>query len=134
MTAGRPPRGWREKLTANTRPQPAIPAALVFMLTLSAGLFGGVDGWAVWLVPLGLLASCGLAVAAGFCSLFPPLLWLLLAVWALSLVGRGTLPPSAAYAVYIGAGVSVTMLVVQLWRIRTKRFVPTITEFDDTAE
>ena len=78
----RPPRTALEILTANSRPQPAIPAVLVLLL---CGLFAGYatqagsSSVAAWALTAGLLLSCGLAVAAGFCSVFPTLAWIGLA-------------------------------------------------------
>jgi hypothetical protein len=126
----RPPRTTLEKLTANSRPQPAIPAILVLMF---CGLLAGVavraggGSFAAWALTAGLLASCGLAVAAGFCSVFPTLVWIGLAGL---LFGRN-LPILALHTqVALGAGVlaAAAMTVVQVWRVRTGRFVPTISD------
>jgi hypothetical protein len=117
-------------LTANSRPQPAIPALLVLMI---CGLFAGAavqagsGSLAAWGLTAGLLASCGLAVAAGFCSVFPTLAWIGLA-WLL----LGSAAPELALhtRVALGAGTfaAAAMTLVQVWRVRTGRFVPTITE------
>lgn len=130
MPATRPPRTTLEKLTANSRPQPAIPAVLVLMI---CGLFAGAavkagsGSLAAWGLTAGLLASCGLAVAAGFCSVFPTLAWIGLA-WLL----LGAAAPDLALhtRVALGAGTiaAAAMTLVQVWRVRTGRFVPTITE------
>ncbi|MEQ1800941.1 MAG: hypothetical protein ABL989_03400 [Gammaproteobacteria bacterium] len=126
----RPPRTLLETVTANSRPQPAIPAVLVLML---CGLFAGAavtaggGSLAAWGLTSGLLVSCGLAVAAGFCSVFPTLAWIGLA-WLL----LGARAPGLALhtQVALGAGTlgAIVMTLVQVWRVRTGRFVPTITE------
>jgi hypothetical protein len=127
----RSPAGLLESLIANCRPQPAIPALLVLMLTLmfavtrGAAPAGGAD-WTTWVTVAGLLASCGLAIAAGFCSLFPPLSWIVVAWLGLDVIGR---VPGAAYtrATFVaGVVAAVLMIALQTWRVRTGRFVPTI--------
>jgi len=126
----RPPRTPLETITANSRPQPAIPAVLVLML---CGLFtggavqAGSASFAAWALTAGLLASCGLAVAAGFCSVFPTLAWIGLA--GLLFGARADLLPLHTQ-VALGAGMlaAAGMTLVQVWRVRTGRFVPTITE------
>jgi hypothetical protein len=130
MATTRPPRTTLETLTANSRPQPAIPALLVLMI---CGLFAGAavqagsGSLAAWGLTAGLFASCGLAVAAGFCSVFPTLAWIGLA-WLL----LGSAAPELALhtRVALGAGTfaAAAMTLVQVWRVRTGRFVPTITE------
>ncbi|HHQ13409.1 MAG TPA: hypothetical protein ENK16_00120, partial [Chromatiales bacterium] len=93
----RAPAGPVEIVLANFRPQPAIPAVLVFMLSvlipiLSLSPQGGAASSSsvfMWLVPLGILASCGLAIAAGFCSFFPQTIWIVAAVWALRFTNNG---------------------------------------------
>jgi len=133
MTTTRPPRTTLETLTANSRPQPAIPAVLVLMicgLFASAAVQAGSGSLAAWGLTLGLLASCGLAVAAGFCSVFPTLAWIGLA-WLLF----GSAAPGLALhtQVALGAGTlaAAVMTLVQVWRVRTGRFVPTITDSPD---
>jgi hypothetical protein len=130
MPATRPPRTTLEKLTANCRPQPAIPAVLVLMicgLFAGAALKAGGGSLTAWALTAGLLASCGLAVAAGFCSVFPTLAWIGLA-WLLL---GGAAPELALHTrVALGAGTltAAAMTLVQIWRVRTGRFVPTITD------
>lgn len=119
-----------ETLLANCRPQPAIPAVLVLLLTLmlamtsagaaKAGLF------VTWGIPVGILAACGLAVASGFCSFFPPLIWIALAWFGLGIIGRTPAATAGSFAVYAGTFAAVAMLVLQAWRVRTGRFKPTI--------
>jgi hypothetical protein len=130
MPATRPPRTTLETLTANSRPQPAIPAVLVLML---CGLFAGAavkagsGSFAAWGLTAGLLASCGLAVAAGFCSVFPTLAWIGLA-WLL-FGGRATdLALHTLVALGTGTLAAAAMTLFQVWRVRTGRFVPTITD------
>lgn len=130
MPATRPPRTTLEKLTANSRPQPAIPAVLVLMI---CGLFAGAavkaggGSFAAWGLTAGLLASCGLAVAAGFCSVFPTLAWIGLA-WLLLGATAPALALHTQVALVAGTIAAAAMTLVQVWRVRTGRFVPTIAE------
>ena len=126
----RPPRTPLESITANSRPQPAIPAILVLLL---CGLFAGSAvqagsaSFAAWGLTVGLLASCGLAIAAGFCSVFPTLAWIALA----GLLFRSTVALLAMHSrVALGVGMvaAAAMTFVQIWRVRTGRFVPTISD------
>lgn len=129
-TAGRPPRGAVESIVANCRPQPAIPAVLVFFLAvlLPMATAGGeaAPGWHDWLIPVGIVASCGLAMAAGFCSFFPQAVWLVLAGWAYRIAEAAGLPAYNRYLLAAGMLSAVVMLVVQAWRVQTRRFVPTV--------
>ncbi len=131
MTA-REPQSLTEHITANIRPQPAIPAvAVMFLLVLLPALSAqGSDGsdWQFWLVPAGLLASAGLAIAAGFCSLAPHIIWVLLGAWSSNLLARAAFPGWVFAVLYLCLCVTAAMFFVQLWRIRTRRFVPTIRE------
>ncbi len=129
----RAPVGLVEKLLVNFRPQPAIPAVLVFMLSvvipilsLSPQSDAGNTSIFMWLVPLGILASCGLAIAAGFCSFFPQTIWIVAAVWALRFTDNGPLPAYNRYVLIAGIIAAAIMIVVQAWRVYTGRFVPTI--------
>lgn len=128
MPTTRPPRGTLESITANCRPQPAIPAILVLMV---AGLLKGAaiagSSFAGWGLTAGLLASAGLAIAAGFCSFFPTVAWIAL---ALLLFGADAANLALPARVALGAGIvaALAMAAVQGWRVRTGRFVPTITE------
>ena len=131
----RAPAGLVEHVLANFRPQPAIPAVLVFMLSVmipvlsqAPGGATGSDSVFMWLVPLGIVASCGLAIAAGFCSLFPQLIWIAAAVWAMKFTDHGPLPGYNRYVLMVGIVAAAVMLVVQVWRVLTGRFVPTIRE------
>ncbi len=140
----RPPANLFESFAANCRPQPAIPALLVLLLcglyffmatapTVAPGV-GAVTPalslTAAWGITLGVLVSCALAVAAGFCSLFPMLAWI-----GLSLLLFGSrmalLPWHTRAALLAGIAAAALMVAVQIWRVRTGRFVPTI---DDPAE
>jgi hypothetical protein len=130
MPTTRPPRTTLEKLTANSRPQPAIPSVLVLMICgvfAGAAVKAGSSSLVAWGLTAGLLASSGLAVAAGFCSVFPTLAWIGLA-WLL----LGAAAPAAALhtqvALAAGTIAAAAMTLVQVWRVRTGRFVPTITE------
>jgi hypothetical protein len=126
----RAPRTPLEILTANCRPQPAIPALLVLLLcSLLAGpaVQAGSASFAAWGLTVGLLASCGLAIAAGFCSLFPTLAWIGLA----GLLFRSSVAVLALHSrVALGAGMlaAAAMTLVQVWRVKTGRFVPTISD------
>jgi len=125
----RPPQTTAEHITANCRPQPAIPAVLaIFLLVLLPALSasGGISDWHLWLVPVGLVVSCGLAIAAGFCSLAPHAIWAVLALWANTLLPRAGFPGIHTGLLYLCLAVTAVMFVVQLWRIKTRRFVPTI--------
>ena len=133
----RPPRTPLEIITANSRPQPAIPAILVLLLCgLFAGsaVHAGSASFAAWGLTVGLLASCGLAIAAGFCSVFPTLAWIGLA----GLLFRSSVAVLAVHSrVALGAGMvaAVAMTLVQIWRVKSGRFVPTISDASSgTAE
>ncbi len=132
MTA-REPQSLLEHITANIRPQPAIPAvAVMFLFVLLPALSaqGAGSDWQFWLVPAGLVASAGLAVAAGFCSLAPHAVWVLLGVWSGNLLARADFPGWVFAVLYLCLGVTAAMFFMQLWRIRTRRFVPTIRDQD----
>jgi hypothetical protein len=133
VAATRSPANWQEALIANCRPQPAIPAALIGMLALSFAVIlrdpqTGLPatGVAAIFVSLGIGTSCGLAIAAGFCSLVPQAIWLALAFWGLRLTASGTLPAYNTYVLTAGMVAVVIMFAVQVWRIKTRRFVPSI--------
>ena len=78
------------------------------------------------MLPAGIVVSCGLAVAAGFCSLFPQIAWLALALVSLPALERAQVPGYVSLLMVAGMLAAVVMLFVQLWRVRTARFVPTI--------
>lgn len=129
----RAPQGFSESLLVNCRPQPAIPAVFAFALLVALPLLSVVPGepvagWVAGAVVVGLVLSCALAVAAGHCSLVPQLAWLLLAAWALSLPGAALMPGWVLAFLYLGLAVAAAMVGYQLWRIRTRRFVPTVRE------
>lgn len=129
MPATHAPRTTVEKVTANCRPQPAIPAVLVLMIAAMLGgaaAAGGGGSFAALALTAALLASCGLAIAAGFCSFFPTAIWIVL---ALLLFGRSAPDLPLHTQIALGAGVvaAAGMILVQVWRVRTGRFVPTIT-------
>lgn len=132
----RPPETIAETIVANCRPQPAIPAVLVLVLTLfyasSLGGAEGVSAWSLAIVIGGLAASCGLAIAAGFCSLFPPLVWIVVAGLGLGPIGSMAGSGFARATVFLGMFAAAAMAVAQVWRVRTGRFVPTIA--DEPAE
>ncbi|MEO7385924.1 MAG: hypothetical protein ABIX37_03185, partial [Gammaproteobacteria bacterium] len=132
MPTTRPPQTLLETITANIRPQPAIPAVLVLMIS---GLFAGAavqaggSSFAAWALTGGLVVSCGLAVAAGFCSVFPTIAWIGLAglIFGVNAGRFASHTRAALVAGLVGAGV---MTLLQVWRVRTGRFVPTITDQD----
>jgi hypothetical protein len=141
--AGRPPAGPVETVTANFRPQPAIPAVLVFVLAVLFPVLAQdpraepgtvIDSWLAWLVPAGIVASCGLAIAAGFCSLFPQAVWIALAAWGLGFTTDGPLPAYNAWLFIAGIAVCAVMFGVQVYRVATGQFVPTIRDEPDPAE
>ncbi len=139
--SGRPPQGWLETITANCRPQPAIPAVLVLLLSIMAPMFSldpnttpdhSNASWVWLLVPAGILASCGLAIAAGFCSLFPQGIWIVLATWALKFTqAGGPLPAYNAYFFWAGIAACALMLGWQIHRVRSGQFIPTIREISE---
>jgi hypothetical protein len=138
---GREPRGLREQVIANCRPRPAIPAVAALFLTVLLPAMSAVtapDGalsWQLWMIPAGVVLSCALAIAAGFCSLAPQAIWLVGAAWALGLIERAGLPAWHAAIVYLGMAAAVAMIGFQIWRVRTRRFVATwIDEDPDRAE
>lgn len=132
--AVRTPETVGEKLLANFRPQPAIPALIVLIVSILVPAMTFVPGTAaddggslfLLLIPVGIVVSCGLAVAAGFCSLFPQLAWIALAAWALKFTQSGPLPGYNRMVLLAGIVAAAAMVVVQIWRVRTGRFQPTI--------
>lgn len=128
--AVRVPETFAEMLIANMRPQPAIPAVFVFAISVFIPFFvyDSAAGGSVfqWLIPIGILISCGLAVAAGFCSLFPQIVWIALAVWAMKFTLAGPLPGYNRTVLAVGIAVAGAMIVFQIWRVATGRFRPTI--------
>jgi len=134
--AGRPPRGLVETITANCRPQPAIPAVLVLLMSIIMPVLSqdpntvpdqGQASMFMLLVPAGILASCGLAIAAGFCSLFPQAIWIVIAAWAMKFTAPGgPLPGYNAWVLTAGMIAAAAMIGFQLWRVSRGKFVPTI--------
>jgi hypothetical protein len=121
---------FRDRLLAHWRPQPAIPAVLVLLLTLmmamSTARSGQTSVLMLWLIPAGVLASCGLAVAAGFCSFFPQSVWILLVVLQGQVLRAVPGNQWNDLAMKTGIALAVGGLVLQAWRVRTGKFVPTI--------
>lgn len=117
------------RLLAHFRPQPAIPAVLVLMVTLLIALPAAGQSQpgmiVLWGLPLGLLASAALALAAGFCSFFPPAAWL-----AVAWLAAGTLTPVNVPAAepmhWLGSGICLIAFALQSWRVATRRFVPSV--------
>lgn len=138
--AGRPPHTLGEHVTANCRPQPAIPAVIVMLpaallpLLMLGAPGNAAAGWLLWLIGAAFLGSAALAIAAGFCSLAPQLIWLMLALWARSLIERAGAPDILLYTLYLCAAAVIAMIGVQLWRIATRRFVPTVRDTVRDAE
>jgi hypothetical protein len=133
-SVGRPPRTAAEHVLANCRPQPAIPAVLIFFLmvlmpavTLESQSVGS-GGWLLWMIGAGIVISCALAIAAGFCSFAPQALWIGLALWAATLFERLELPGALRWLLIAGILSAAGMMIVQLWRVTTGRFVPTVLE------
>ena len=134
---GRPPQNLKETLIANSRPQPAIPAVLVFFLAvLMPTMFMAESDpqalWQIGLVALGIIGSCALAIAAGFCSVAPQAIWFALASWALNLDGTGRIAPINETLLTLGMAAVIVMIGVQIWRVRTGQFVPTIRDTVDS--
>jgi len=125
-----------QRILAHLRPQPAIPAVFVLLLTsvLARMALGSSEPGLLmtWGVPLGLLASAGLALAAGFCSFFPPLIWLVLAWWG-PLAALNPEIPSLQITLWIATAVALAALGIQAWRVSTGQFKPTIAVDQDTA-
>ena len=132
--AGRAPETMGEKLLANFKPQPAIPALIVLVISIlvpamsqDPNVVNGDSGSIfLLLIPFGIVVSCGLAVAAGFCSLFPQIAWIALATWALKFTQGGPLPAYNRWVLLAGIVAAAAMIVMQIWRVRTGKFQPTI--------
>ena len=132
--AYRAPQTVGETLLANFKPQPAIPSLFVFVLSILIPVMSAEPGPAtgdgasifLLLIPLGIVVSCGLAIAAGFCSLFPTLVWVLLASWAMKFTQSGPLPGYNRFVLLAGIVAAAAMFFVQIWRAKTGRFRPTI--------
>jgi len=130
----RPPKNIFEAVMANLRPQPAIPGLLVLFLTVAIPVLsqGPVQGpltessWLTLLVPVGILSSCALAIAAGCCSFFPQISWIAVALWAIEFTGNGVLPAYNRWVLIAGMFAAVVSIGVQFWRVVTGRFIPTI--------
>jgi hypothetical protein len=133
-SAHRVPETLGETILAHCKPQPAIPALFVFAISIfvpviSAGSGSATgDGGSIFLllIPVGIVASCGLAIAAGFCSLFPTLAWIALATWAIRFTESGPLPGYNRLVLLAGIIAALAMFFVQVWRAKTGRFQPTI--------
>lgn len=131
--AGRPPHGPVEKIVANTRLWPAAPAVLVLLLAFMAVPMTGEAVAAdvtvrSLAIAAGLIISCGLAIAAGFCSVAPPIVWI---IGALAMAASDQLAPWHSGLIYLGMTFAVAMIGFQLWRVYTGRFVPTVIDSDD---
>ncbi len=121
-----------QKLLAHIRWQPAIPAIAVMlmmvMLPLSVLGTGEVSRLLQIMIPIGIVLSCSLAVAAGFCSFAPQIIWGALAGICLSGLGDTAAPDFFSQLLLLGCAAVVIMIVVQFWRVRTGRFVATVNE------
>jgi len=129
----RAPRNFSEHFIANFRLQPAIPAVIVFLAsTIFPVMFMGPqavgESTSLWLllIPAGILISCGLAIAAGFCSLFPQIVWILLAWWGTGFTRGSLLPAYNQYVLFIGMVAAGLMVVLQIWRVSKGKFSPTV--------
>jgi hypothetical protein len=124
------PQSLQARLIANCRPQPAIPAVLTFFgLVLIPTMVQAPSGETAWgpvLIVIGILVSAALAIAAGFCSVFPQMVWLVLTTWFLATTAGGHLSAPVQGLVVLGMVAVSIMLAVQIWRILTGRFVPTV--------
>ncbi len=130
----RAPETFGEALLANFKPHPAIPALIVLIvstlvpaMSFAPGAVAGEGGSVLLLlIPAGIVVSCGLAVAAGFCSLFPQLAWILVAMWALKFTQSGPLPGYNRMVLLAGIFAAAAMFIIQIWRVLTGRFQPTV--------
>lgn len=128
------PRTRFDQITAHLRPQPAIPAVAVLMLSVAfAASSTSASTFVPWLIGAGILASCSLAVAAGFCSFFPQLAWIVLALLFLNARGEWAHAAPVRVAFFAGLVMAAAMVAVQAWRVRTGRFVPTFEDDEDAA-
>ena len=103
----------------------------VLLPLLSTGPQGGSAESGPWLtlaMAAGIIGSCALAVAAGFCSVFPQAVWFALSTWCLQLPGTSTAPGYVRVLLLLGLVVVTGMAAYQLWRIYTGRFSPTVRE------
>ena len=138
--ATRAPATRAEHVLTNCRPQPAIPAVLAMLLLVLlplmqvAGSEADAGTVRIWLVAAGLVSSAGLAFAAGLCSFAPQIIWLLLAAWAHSLLGRAEMPVPLFWLLYLAIACVAAGIIAQLWRVLTGRFVPTIRLADPDEE
>lgn len=132
--AFRAPETFGERLLANFKPHPAIPALIVLIVSTLVPAMSSAPGEVIGngesvfllLIPAGIVVSCGLAVAAGFCSLFPQPAWIVVAMWALKFTQSGSLPAYNRVVLLAGIVVVAAMFVIQIWRVSTGRFRPTI--------
>jgi len=119
-------------LLLHFRTRPAIPSLFVlFVAVLMPMMFadvGGKDlyGMRMAIVMTGLCGSTALAVGAGFCTLSVQLLWLALSPWVYSYFVRTSAPDYCLTIFYMCALAVVAMFFLQLWRIKTGKFVPTV--------
>lgn len=141
--AGRPPRTAWERVTANARPQPAIPAVFVLLIAVLMPLMSVdpqapagfvIGGWRSILAAVGIVAGAGLAIAAGFCSVFPQLAFIAFAAWLLDFTRDGPLAAWHAGLLWAGIAAAGAMFVFQLYRVATGRFVPTLTDPADAGD
>jgi hypothetical protein len=128
-----------ETLHTNCRPQPAIPSVLIFLLFVLLPIFsnssqGDGANWLWLLVAAGIVGSCGLAVAAGFCSVFPQMIWIVIAGWCLTLPDSAALPLFNRILLVIGILLASAMLAHQIRRVRTGKFIPTIREYKQDSD
>ncbi len=130
----RAPETLRETLLANFKPQPAIPALFFLLISIVVPVMSRVSGSVpgdegsilLLLIPVGIVVSCALAVAAGFCSLFPQISWIAMATWALKFTQSGPLPSYNRWVLLAGIVFAGAMIILQIWRVRTGRFQPTV--------
>jgi hypothetical protein len=73
--------------------------------------------------------SGGLAMVAGFCSVLPQVIWIVLSGWCLTLPESAALPAFNQLLIIVGVLLAIAMFVYQVWRVRTDQFTPTIREF-----
>lgn len=131
---GRRPATLVERVVSNCRPAPAIPAVLAFFLLVLVPIMSAqsaLSGWLIWVVAAGIVISCGLAIAAGFCSFAPQAIWIALALWGMQLVERVAAPDALSQLLMAGIAAAGLTIILQAWRVATCRFVPTIVDEAD---
>ncbi len=128
--AGRLPETMGEAVAAHLRPRPALPAILVMFgavyLPVLIGMEPSGGSPSALFIAAGIVTSALLAGAAGLCSFMPPALWFGLAWWCRATVLGESLADYHLALLVIGQAAMVGVFFVQVWRVATGRFAPTI--------